>query len=99
MSSQRLDSLATPRQSATTSFSGKAEGKYRYRAELINSQGVTSTKTTTVLVKHLAPSRPAVSVDNRDGDGTFVATATLKSGINATSYAFKLDGRIVGTGP
>ncbi|CAN00109.1 endo-1,4-beta-xylanase [Clavibacter michiganensis] len=99
VSSQRLDSLATPRQSATTSFSGKAEGKYRYRAELINSQGVTSTKTTTVLVKHLAPSRPVVSVDNRDGDGTFVATATLKSGINATSYAFKLDGRIVGTGP
>ncbi len=99
VSSQRLDSLATPRQSATTSFSGKAEGKYRYRAELINSQGGTSTETTTVLVKHLAPSRPVVSVDNRDGDGTFVGTATLKSGINATSYAFKLDGRIVGTGP
>ncbi len=99
VSSQRLDSLAPPRQSATTSFSGKAEGKYGYRAELINSQGVTSTKTTTVLVKHLAPSRPVVSVDNRDGDGTFVGTATLKSGINATSYAFKLDGRIVGTGP
>ncbi|KQQ18656.1 endo-1,4-beta-glycosidase [Rathayibacter sp. Leaf299] len=98
VSAQRLDSLNDSPQSATTSFSGKTNGKYKYRAELINSQGVTSTKTTTVLVKNVAPSKPVVTADNRDGDGSFVATATLKWGINATSYAFKLDGQVVGEG-
>lgn len=98
VSAQRLDSINASSQSATTSFSDKADGKYKYRAELINSQGVTSTKTTTVLVKNLAPTKPVVSVDNKDQDGTFVATATLKFGINGTSYAFKLDGQVVGSG-
>lgn len=98
VSAQRLDSLSASTQSATTSFTAKADGKYKYRAELINSQGVTSTKTTTVLVKNFPPAKPVITTDNRDGDGSFVATATLKWGINATSYAFKLDGQVVGTG-
>ena len=94
---QRTDSSGTS-QSATTPFAGKSNGTYVYRAELVNSKGVTATKTTTVVVKDAAPGKPVVSTDNWDQDGSFVATANLWWGTNATSYTFKLDGQVVGEG-
>lgn len=98
VSAQRLDSINTSSQSATTTFTGKANGTYKYRAELVNSKGVTETKRTTVVVKDAAPAKPVVSTDNWDQDGSFVATANLWWGTNATSYTFKLDGQVVGEG-
>ena len=98
VSAQRLDSINTSSQSATTTFNGKANGTYKYRAELVNSKGVTETEKTTVVVKDAAPAKPVVSTDNWDQDGSFVATANLWWGTNATSYTFKLDGQVVGEG-
>lgn len=73
-------------------------GTYTYRAELINSEGVTQTTSTTVKVKDAAPAKVVVSTDNWDHDGNFTATADLWWGTNATSYAFFLDGNNVGEG-
>ncbi|MDQ0658337.1 DNA/RNA endonuclease YhcR with UshA esterase domain [Paenibacillus sp. W2I17] len=48
--------VATPAsQSATTELSGRANGTYTYRAELINAAGVTSTETITVQVTKALP--------------------------------------------
>ncbi len=98
VSAQRLDSINTSSQSATTTFTGKPNGTHEYRAELVNAKGVTETKKTTVVVKDAAPAKPVVSTDNWDQDGSFIATANLWWGTNATSYTFKLDGQIVREG-
>ena len=98
VAAQRVASPNGTSQAVSTTFSGKPNGTYIYRAELVNSEGATATSTTKVVVKDAAPSKPVVSTDNWDEDGSFVATANLWWGTNATSYAFKLDGEVVGEG-
>ena len=98
VAAQQLESSDGSQQSATNQFNGKPNGTYVYRAELVNAEGVTATKTTKVVVKDAAPGKPVVSTDNWDQDGNFIATANLWWGTNATSYAFKLDGQVVGQG-
>ena len=95
---QQLNAVDVTSQTASTEFSGKANGTYTYRAELINSVGVTHTSSVTVTVTDAAPAQPVVSTDNWDRDGNFIATANLWWGTNATSYAFFLDGVEVGAG-
>ena len=95
---QKLNAVDVTGQSATTTFANKPNGTYTYRAELVNSEGVTQTGTTTVTVTDAAPGKPVVSTDNWDGDGNFTATANLWWGTNATFYAFFLDGVKVGEG-
>jgi hypothetical protein len=85
-------------QSAAVPVSGKTNGAYVYTGELINSQGVTATKPVTVTVTQANPSKPSLSHDNRDGDGTYTVTADLWWGTNATSYRFLSDGVVVGEG-
>ncbi|MCW3794990.1 hypothetical protein OM416_25655 [Paenibacillus sp. LS1] len=48
---QELRPVTPLAQSAVSTLSGKASGTYTYRAELINTAGVTSTDTITVKVK------------------------------------------------
>jgi endo-1,4-beta-xylanase len=96
---QQLNAIDVTSQSASTTFSGKPNGTYVYKAEMINSKGVTATRATTVKVTEAAPGKPVVSADNWHNDGSFTATANLWWGTNATSYTFKLDGLVVGQGP
>lgn len=98
VAAQQLNAVDVTSQSVETNFAGKANGTYTYRAELVNSKGVTESSTTTVEVKDAAPGKAVVSTDNWDNDGNFTATANLWWGTNATSYAFFLDGNQVGEG-
>ncbi|WP_430923884.1 DUF5689 domain-containing protein [Paenibacillus xylanexedens] len=52
---QALNAATPASQSATTELSGRANGTYTYRAELINTAGVTSTETITVQVTKALP--------------------------------------------
>ncbi|OME96015.1 endonuclease [Paenibacillus amylolyticus] len=52
---QVLNAATPASQSATTELSGRANGTYSYRAELINAAGVTSTETITVQVTKALP--------------------------------------------
>jgi len=99
VSTRVLGSVHGTRQTVDTAITGRPNGTYLYRAELINSKGVTATATTTVVVTDANPGKPVVSHDDWDEDGTFTATANLWWGTNATSYAFMLDGAVVAEGP
>ncbi|WP_337034608.1 S8 family serine peptidase [Paenibacillus illinoisensis] len=48
---QALNAATPYAQSAVSTISGRSSGTYKYRAELINSAGITSTETITVKVK------------------------------------------------
>ncbi|MBT2285035.1 endonuclease [Paenibacillus polymyxa] len=52
---QALNAATPASQSATTELSGRANGTYTYRAELINAAGVTSTETIAVQVTKALP--------------------------------------------
>nr|WP_236146785.1 chitinase N-terminal domain-containing protein [Paenibacillus xylanilyticus] len=52
---QTLKAATPAAQSAATDLSGRANGTYTYRAELVNSAGVTSTETITVQVTKALP--------------------------------------------
>nr|WP_235193887.1 DUF5689 domain-containing protein [Paenibacillus sp. FSL R5-192] len=52
---QALNAATPASQNATTELSGRANGTYTYRAELINAAGVTSTETITVQVTKALP--------------------------------------------
>lgn len=52
---QALNAATPASQSATTELSGRANGTYTYRAELINAAGVTSSETITVQVTKALP--------------------------------------------
>lgn len=52
---QTLKAATPASQSATTNVSGRANGTYTYRAELINAAGVTSTETITIQVTKALP--------------------------------------------
>ncbi|WP_374206536.1 GH32 C-terminal domain-containing protein [Microbacterium sp. VKM Ac-2923] len=83
-----LEYRGTAPQSAKVAVSGKKNGTYVYTGELVNAKGVTKTSSTTVKVTKGLPATPVLTHDNRDGDGTFTLTATLRSGTNATGYRF-----------
>ncbi|WP_376768985.1 chitinase N-terminal domain-containing protein [Paenibacillus xylanilyticus] len=52
---QTLNAATPSAQSAATDLSGRANGTYTYRAELVNAAGVTSTETITVQVSKALP--------------------------------------------
>lgn len=60
---KQLNAVGVGSQSVETSFSGKPNGTYVYRAELVNSEGVTETTTTKVKVKDAAPAKSAASTN------------------------------------
>ncbi|PJJ81146.1 alpha-L-rhamnosidase [Salinibacterium amurskyense] len=92
------ESTSVYAQKTSVDFTNKPNGTYVYTGELVNSQGVRSTSTTTVTVTSADPGRPTASHNNWAKSSTFTAFANLWWGTNATEYRFELDGVVVAEG-
>lgn len=73
-------------QSAVTRISGKPNGTYRYRAELVNAYGATSSDVHVVAVTQATPGKPVLAHNNWDGDGSFQVAMNLWWGTNGVTY-------------
>lgn len=91
--------MDTPsQQHVAVPVAGRPNGTYVYTAELVNSQGTTTTAPLTVVVRDASPGVPVLSDDDWDQDGRYTVSADLWWGTNATSWSLTENGVVVATG-
>lgn len=99
LTTTRLQPATPAAQRVTIPIRGRADGDYVYTGVLVNSRGETKVGPLRIVVANAAPGTPVLSHDDHDRNGTFLLSANLWWGTNATSYVFLEDGVPIGAGP
>ena len=98
IATKKLAYNGTNAQAASVAVAGKTNGNYTYTGELVNGKGATAVTPVTVVVTQANPATPVLSHDNWDRNGSYVLTANLWWGTNATTYTFYEGSTVVGSG-
>ncbi|MDQ0093833.1 exo-alpha-sialidase [Paeniglutamicibacter psychrophenolicus] len=92
ISTQQLTANTPESQQAVVAVTGKPNGTYRYRGELANAAGTTTTATLVVKVRDASPAAPAISLEGEKFAGSYTVHTNLWQGTNATGYTLYENG-------